>query len=85
MNKDVEAYQSMKQCPRFDGCSAPICPLDPYQDERAYIADEPKCRLSRRVRLRLGRKLPRLGYTKMEWSKKCRSEAIKNQFDSDTE
>ena len=35
--------QAMKECPRFDGCSAPICPLDPDVFERVHIKGNPVC------------------------------------------
>lgn len=34
---------TMEQCPKFDSCSAPICPLDPDWSERKHIKDEPVC------------------------------------------
>ena len=33
----------MIECPRFDGCSAPICPLDPDCLDRAHLKDEAVC------------------------------------------
>jgi hypothetical protein len=35
--------QAMKECPRFDGCCAPICPLDPDVLDRAHIKGDPIC------------------------------------------
>ena len=30
-------------CPRFDKCSAPICPLDPKWRERAHLSEDRLC------------------------------------------
>ena len=35
--------QAMKECPRFDRCNAPICPLDPDVFERVHIKGYPVC------------------------------------------
>jgi len=35
--------QAMKECPRFDGCNAPICPLDPDVLDRAHVKGDPVC------------------------------------------
>jgi len=32
-----------KGCPRFDGCSAPLCPLDPGWRERVHLQGERVC------------------------------------------
>jgi hypothetical protein len=32
-----------QSCPRFDKCSAPICPLDPYWQKRVLLHDDPTC------------------------------------------
>jgi hypothetical protein len=34
----------MKACPRYDKCSAPICPLDPDWRLRSHLPGEPVCR-----------------------------------------
>jgi hypothetical protein len=31
------------RCPRFDGCGAPLCPLDPHRHLRSYLKGEPTC------------------------------------------
>jgi hypothetical protein len=31
------------RCPKFDSCSAPICPFDPERDKRTYLKGEPVC------------------------------------------
>ncbi len=35
--------ETMSTCPKFDRCSAPICPLDPDWRLRVYRRDEPIC------------------------------------------
>ena len=35
--------QAMKECPRFDGCNAPICPLDPDVLDRVHVKGDPAC------------------------------------------
>ena len=35
--------QAMKECPRFDDCNAPICPLDPDVLDRVHIKGAPVC------------------------------------------
>ena len=39
-------YQTMdpSECTSYDGCNAPLCPLDPGIDLRIWYADEPICR-----------------------------------------
>ena len=32
-----------QQCPRYDSCSAPICPLDPDALKRRMLRDERVC------------------------------------------
>ena len=34
---------TMKECPRFEGCNAPICPLDPDVLDRAHVKGDPVC------------------------------------------
>jgi len=36
----------MKKCPRFEGCSAPLCPLDPDAGQRIYNKGEITCKQS---------------------------------------
>jgi len=40
MNNSTE---TMSMCPKFDRCSAPICPLDPDWRLRVYRKGEPIC------------------------------------------
>ena len=35
--------QAMKECPRFEGCNAPICPLDPDVLDRVHVKGDPVC------------------------------------------
>ncbi len=67
---EFEALDIMARCPRFEGCSAPSCPLDLRQEERAVLKGEPRCTLgkTRRKRIGAGTPLPRKGMTKREWA-----------------
>jgi len=71
---DYDCYLVMKRCPRFDRCSAPVCPLDAKQDDKERLPDEPKCGLSKNRRLELakGHDLPYGGLTKAEYAVKDR-------------
>lgn len=33
----------MCDCPKFDGCNAPICPLDPDWEQRRHLDGEKAC------------------------------------------
>ena len=59
-------------CPRFDGCSVNVCPLDPLQNDKNRLQNEPKCTMRKSVRKRIGKKhskaLPLKGLTKREHS-----------------
>ncbi len=35
--------KNMRECPRFDNCSSPICPFDGEWHKRAYRKGEPIC------------------------------------------
>ena len=35
--------QAMKECPRFEGCNAPICPLDPDVLDRVSVKGDSVC------------------------------------------
>ena len=67
---EASKIRIMQQCPRFERCSAPICPLDVDQDNRSYITGEPKCSLpkSKRIAIAQNTALPRQGMTGKEWS-----------------
>ena len=69
--REPEAGGPMTKCPRYAVCSAPVCPLDPDQDKRTRLQGEPKCPLSKRLRIRLaeGADLERDGMTKSEWAR----------------
>ena len=34
---------AMQQCPKFDSCSAPLCPLDKQRQQRSMLRDERLC------------------------------------------
>ena len=49
-DKNVSAAVSVDEsieCPRFDGCSAPICPIDPKWAERGCRKGEAVCHFMR--------------------------------------
>ena len=69
----------MLLCPRFQSCSAPVCPLDPERDVRTgpfTDAHEPSCALSRSKRLELGRDLPWRGLWPRELAATVRYEQM---------
>lgn len=33
----------MPACPKFEGCSAPICPIDPDMEKRTHLEGEKVC------------------------------------------
>ena len=37
------ATRTMSTCPRFNGCNAPICPLDPDVLDRVHVKGDPVC------------------------------------------
>lgn len=54
-----EELEPMIRCPRWDRCSAPICPLDPQKGMRTGSGTgELVCRLPKAKRLELGALLP---------------------------
>ncbi|MBS1209312.1 MAG: hypothetical protein H6R19_1710 [Proteobacteria bacterium] len=47
---------TMKQCPKYDTCHAPVCPLDPHLPERVMVRGEQTCQMLRHaVRGKYGR------------------------------
>ena len=48
INENNESVMEMAQCPRFDRCSAPICPLDKDWRDRTHLKGEPVCAYLRR-------------------------------------
>ena len=71
---ETRSLEIVKQCPRYQECSVPICPLDLLQDDRDYLPGEPKCTLPKSRRFRIGKitDLARCGLTKKEWAAKLR-------------
>jgi len=69
---EIGSSEITQKCPRFKNCSAPICPLDPLQDNRTYLEGEDRCQLpkSRRLRIADGTSLPKQGMTNREWAGK---------------
>jgi len=43
--KEVDCAKIMEKCPYFLRCSAPLCPLDPDIEKRAYVKGDPTCHL----------------------------------------
>lgn len=74
---EQENLKILKQCPRFNECSVPICPLDYYQSQRVKLEGEPKCTLAKSIRMRIakGTELKYQGMTKREWDGKKRWDA----------
>lgn len=66
----------MEECPQFNYCSAPLCPLDPDIDLRSRrYPEEDKCKAQKPTRIKIGLKhsqvLPRYGLTKREYNGLC--------------
>lgn len=66
--------QPYHECPRFEKCSAPKCPLDPdYHSRSPRLADEERCGVDKVIRLRIAMKykdlckLPYDGYKPREY------------------
>jgi hypothetical protein len=81
-----QSLKIMEQCPRFSGCSVPICPLDYYQDLKVKEPGDDKCGVAKSIRIRIGKDTGLLynGLTKKEfigkqqWEQK--TELEKNKF-----
>jgi hypothetical protein len=56
------------KCPKFNSCSAPLCPLDIDYNKRSYLKGEPRCSLRRAKRLKYGSVLPNKGLFPKEYS-----------------
>ena len=78
----------MLDCPKWDRCSAPLCPLDREMATRSRPIDarkdggvkEPQCTLPQAERLVLGNDLPTLGLFPRELAqrKRCYLNGIEN-------
>ena len=77
-NLEKKSLEITRQCPRYERCSVPICPLDLLQDSRTRLAGEPVCTLPKSKRLHIGQgsKLPRQGLTKQEWAARIRWQSL---------
>lgn len=75
---DSAGLKIMRQCPRFERCDVPICPLDLNQDQRASLTGEKSCTLAKSIRLRIGDKsgLPRNGLTRKEHAARLRWDSL---------
>lgn len=66
-----------EQCPRWETCSVPICPLDLSMEHRHKAPGDPSCPMRKSIRLRIGAQpvvyqgeeyyLPHRGMTGREW------------------
>ena len=59
------------ECPSFNSCSSPKCPLDPDVNDRIRYPDEMKCKANKSTRVKIGKEyaevLPYQGLTGKEW------------------
>ena len=63
--------RSPKECPKFDTCSAPLCPLDPELKKRIWYWDEPICKNKKFQKLRWIKKQKSIQKRKFKsWLKK---------------
>jgi hypothetical protein len=74
-------FKPYHECPSFNSCSSPLCPLDPNVALRVRYSDEAKCKAEKPTRFKIGSKYPNLlpyqGLTKQEWLGKKMSEAYR--------
>jgi hypothetical protein len=57
----MKEHELMNKCPRWNSCNAPICPLDALMEKRLRLTGEDKCKLTKKVRLELGKSLKNKG------------------------
>ena len=64
--------QPYEDCPNFNTCNAPKCPLDPDINTRIKYADEDKCKAQKKTRIAVAKKhpnvLPYNGLTGQEYN-----------------
>ena len=79
---ETTGLKIMRQCPRFERCDVPICPLDLNQDNRTNLSGEKRCTLAKSYRLRIGKSagLPKKGLTRREHASRLRWESL-NEFE----
>lgn len=69
MRKEFEETKEntdrMRQCPHFQTCSVPYCPLDEFADYR-HTKDKRGCKVKKSVRMRLGKNMKTKGLSKPE-------------------
>lgn len=79
----MKNIERMKKCPRFDTCSCPNCPLDQFYKSSFALPGEEKCKLSKKLRQKIGSDLPWKGLTPKElagvlgWMKKSENSKLK--------
>jgi hypothetical protein len=44
-----ENIENMKNCPRFESCSIPKCPLDYFMKERSELPEDKQCPLRKLI------------------------------------
>lgn len=57
MTKTKHPEYRMRSCPSFDGCNAPICPLEtiyPDNQHRIHLEGESRCIANKKTRFRRG-------------------------------
>ena len=67
----------MRQCSKYESCSAPKCPLDNLTDLRTYVKGDPKCDMAKATRHAyweslpedMRKMLPHEGYFKSEYTR----------------
>jgi hypothetical protein len=71
----------MEDCPRFDFCDVPKCPLDMDIKLRVSVSGDKKCTMEKNVRLQIGKKwgLPKIGLTDAEYAGKIKFEALSKE------
>lgn len=47
-----------RECPSFQRCAAPLCPLDPDMEKRVGLEGEEECRATRRTREAIAARYP---------------------------
>ena len=40
---EKENLKNMEQCPKFESCEIPKCPLDLWADERTQLSEDKRC------------------------------------------
>lgn len=54
----ILADKIMEECPQFQSCSAPKCPLDEGYNKRVKLTGEDKCKTHKATRVKISLKYP---------------------------